>query len=100
MPFFEEGADGTAGLDLGCAGSLDCSANPSMLAKCRVLVLIVGTPVDEHLNPSFEAIPGGSRAVPAYLRDEQVLVLRSTVSPGTSAKVRAMAPRPGLEDVP
>ena len=87
MPFHEEGADALLASDL-AAGSLDCTAAPSALAKCRVLVLIVGTPVDEHLNPSFDAIPRALERCLPYLRDEQVLVLRSTVYPGTSAKVR------------
>ncbi len=96
MPFFEEGADALLASNL-AAGSLDCSADPAMLAKCRILVLIVGTPVDEHLNPSFDAIPRALERCLPYLSDEQVLVLRSTVYPGTSAKVRQWLRDKGLK---
>lgn len=63
------------------------TSDPAGLAKCRVLVLIIGTPVDEHLNPSWEAIPRALEQCLPMLHDDQVLVLRSTVYPGTSQKV-------------
>jgi UDP-N-acetyl-D-mannosaminuronic acid dehydrogenase len=87
MPFAEDGADALLASGL-ASGMLDCSADASALAECRVLVLIVGTPVDEHLNPSFEAIPRALERCLPYLKDEQVIVLRSTIYPGTSAKVQ------------
>jgi UDP-N-acetyl-D-mannosaminuronic acid dehydrogenase len=95
MPFVENGAEAllAAGLE---AGTLDCSTDPAALAKCRILILIVGTPVDEHLNPSFEAIPRALERCLPYLSDEQVLVLRSTVYPGTSAKVQQWLRERGL----
>ena len=34
-------------------------------AECRFLVMIIGTPVDEHLNPSFAAIDRVLDALPA-----------------------------------
>jgi UDP-N-acetyl-D-mannosaminuronic acid dehydrogenase len=96
MPFVEEGADAllTAAL---AGGTLDCTTDPAGLAKCRILILIVGTPVDEHLNPSFEAIPRTLEKCLPYLNDDQVLVLRSTVYPGTSAKVRHWLQEHGLK---
>ncbi len=87
MPFEENGAEALLAADL-AAGTLECSTDPARLAECKALILIVGTPVDEHLNPSFEAIPRALEKCLPYLRDEQVIVLRSTVYPGTTAKVQ------------
>jgi len=95
MPFREDGADALLAADL-AADALDCTTGPAELAKCRVIILIVGTPVDEHLNPSFDAIPRALERCLPFLRDEQVLVLRSTVYPGTSAKVQRWLRSRGL----
>jgi len=87
MPFEEDGAAQLLSADL-AAGALSCTDDPSQLARCQILILIVGTPVDEHLNPSFDAIPRALETCLPYLRDEQIIILRSTVYPGTSSKVR------------
>ena len=55
MPFREEGADEVLARVL-ARGTLAVEDRPDLLHECRFLVLIVGTPVDEHLNPSFSAI--------------------------------------------
>jgi len=88
MPFAEDGAQPMLSQVL-AAGRLRCTADPAGLAGCALLVLIIGTPVDEHLNPSLDAIPRALERCLPHLHDGQVLVLRSTVYPGTSARVQA-----------
>lgn len=87
MPFAEDGAPALLEAAL-AGGRLHCTTDPAPLARCEVLILIIGTPVDEHLNPSLDAIPRALERCLPYLRDDQVLILRSTVYPGTSAKVQ------------
>lgn len=87
MPFEEEGAPPMLARALG-AKRLECTADPAALAGCRALILIIGTPVDDHLNPALDAIPKALDACLPSLRDGQLLVLRSTVFPGTSARVQ------------
>lgn len=87
MPFAEDGAPELLAEALS-AGRLRCTSDPAGLERCALLVLIIGTPVDEHLNPSLDAIPRALERCLPYLRDDQVLILRSTVYPGTSAKVQ------------
>ncbi len=96
MPFEEDGAAALLERDL-AAGTLSCTDDPSELARCQILILIVGTPVDEHLNPSFDAIPRALEKCLPFLSDEQIIILRSTVYPGTSAKVRDWLRERGLE---
>lgn len=87
MPFSEEG--GTELLRRVLAGrSLEITDEPSLLSDCRFLVLVVGTPVDEHLNPTFTAIHRVLEGCRGQLRDHQIIVLRSTVCPGISNHVR------------
>jgi UDP-N-acetyl-D-mannosaminuronic acid dehydrogenase len=61
------------------------------------VVVVIGTPVDEHLNPDPQAIPRALDEITAHLRDGQTLVLRSTVYPGVTALVERMIARLGVE---
>ncbi|HVE81466.1 MAG TPA: NAD(P)-binding domain-containing protein, partial [Myxococcales bacterium] len=87
MPFAEEGAPELL-VEALASGRLCCTTDPAGLLGCAVLVLIIGTPVDEHLNPALDGIPRALERCLPFLRDDQVLILRSTVYPGTSAKVQ------------
>src|SRR5688500_12881782 len=55
MPFLERGADELLRKGL-AEGRLRVEATPAALHRCRYLVCIVGTPVDEHLNPGLSEI--------------------------------------------
>src|SRR5687768_11082820 len=55
MPFREESAQPLLEQSL-ANGLLEVTTNPAPLQECEYLVLIVGTPVDEHLSPAFHAI--------------------------------------------
>ena len=95
MPFFEEGAEEMLRRALG-SGRLAVEDRPEPIRDCRFLVMIIGTPVDEHLNPSFAAIDRALRAAREHLRDGQVLILRSTVFPGTSQRIQRFLDEAGL----
>lgn len=96
MPFFEEGAEEMLRRVLP-TGRLRVEDRPDAIRNCRILVMIIGTPVDEHLNPSFVAIDRVLDRVRGELRDGQVLVLRSTVFPGTSARLQRRLADWGLD---
>ena len=87
MPFTEAGGDETLARVLR-GGKLEIHDTPALLGECKFLVLVVGTPVDEHLNPTFTAMHRVLDGCLGQLRDGQILVLRSTVYPGISAHVR------------
>jgi UDP-N-acetyl-D-mannosaminuronic acid dehydrogenase len=95
MPFFEEGAEEMLQRTL-AAGRLEVEDRPDPIGSCRFLVMIIGTPVDEHLNPSFTAIDRALRASREHLRDGQILILRSTVFPGTSQRIQRTLEEAGL----
>jgi UDP-N-acetyl-D-mannosaminuronic acid dehydrogenase len=87
MPFAEEGGQEMLSRVLG-TGRLEVCDGPQMLGTCRFVVLIIGTPVDEHLNPSFRPIFRALDECMEHLRDGQVLILRSTVFPGITRQVQ------------
>jgi UDP-N-acetyl-D-mannosaminuronic acid dehydrogenase len=87
MPFAEEGGPETLGRVL--AGEcLEITDRPDLLTDCEFVVLIIGTPVDEQLSPDFVGILNVVGECAAYLRDGQVVVLRSTIFPGISERVQ------------
>ena len=86
MPFREENAE-EALREVLDAGHLNLSSSPAVISESGTVILMIGTPVDAHLNPSFAGIIRAVRAYLPYFRDGQLLVLRSTVYPGTSEKI-------------
>jgi UDP-N-acetyl-D-mannosaminuronic acid dehydrogenase len=79
------------------SGRLRASTDPSVVGTAEHVVVVIGTPVDEHLNPNQTAIPRALSACAPYLRDGQMLVLRSTVFPGVTALVEKMIATLGVE---
>jgi UDP-N-acetyl-D-mannosaminuronic acid dehydrogenase len=96
MPFAEAGADEVLRRvrDL---GRLEASADPAIVATARNVVVVIGTPVDEHLNPNQVAITKALGGCSEHLRDGQILILRSTVFPGVTALVEKMIAGLGLQ---
>ena len=86
MPFTEEGADELLPRAL-ASGNLEVADDPSVVSQSRAVVLVVGTPIDGHLAPSFNAIDSVLQEYRPHFRDGQVLILRSTLYPGTSQRV-------------
>jgi UDP-N-acetyl-D-mannosaminuronic acid dehydrogenase len=96
MPFAEPGADEMLQRVL-AAGRLHASADPAVVGSAEHVVVVIGTPVDEHLNPDQNAIPKALGGCAGYLKDGQILILRSTVFPGVTALVEKMVAGLGLQ---
>ena len=85
MPFREDGADPVLASTLG--STLIATTDPSHLADVEHVIVVVGTQVDEHSNPDLAVVSRAVSDLGPHLRDGQLLVLRSTVYPGTTALV-------------
>src|SRR4029077_7405002 len=96
LPFDEPGAAGVLERVV-TDGRLKASADPSIVGSAEHVVVVIGTPVDEHLNPDQTAIPRALSACTPYLRDGQMLVLRSTVFPGVTALVEKLIASLGVQ---
>ena len=96
LPFAEPGADEVLHRVL-AAGRLVASADPAIVASAENVVVVIGTPVDEHLNPKQTAITKALGGCSDYLTDGQLLVLRSTVFPGVTALVEKMMAKLGRQ---
>lgn len=88
MPFLENGAEPVLKQVIG--RNLDVANDPHFVSQARFVVVVIGTPVDEHLNPTFHTMRRFFGTLLPYLVDGQCLILRSTVYPGTTEKVREL----------
>lgn len=93
LPFLEEG--GTELLKE-VKDKITYSTEHSKLSESDVVILTVGTPVDEHLNPRITPVFQVIDQIKPYLRNDQVIVLRSTLFPGLSEKIYSSLQTNGL----
>jgi UDP-N-acetyl-D-mannosaminuronic acid dehydrogenase len=89
IPFHEENAGEPLRRAL-ATGRLQVSADSEVVAGAENVVVVIGTPVDEHLNPDPNAVRHAILDCAAHLSDGQLLVLRSTVYPGVTESIEAM----------
>lgn len=76
--------------------TLTATSSPSVISGSETVVVVIGTPVDGHLSPDPQAVPRALEELVDYLRDGQLLVLRSTVYPGVTAQVEKLIERHSL----
>jgi UDP-N-acetyl-D-mannosaminuronic acid dehydrogenase len=85
MPFLDEGAPELLPKVLK-SGRLTISTSPDVISQSENIIVTIGTPTDLHLSPEptvEEAIADISK----YFVDGQLIILRSTVHPGTTEHV-------------
>jgi UDP-N-acetyl-D-mannosaminuronic acid dehydrogenase len=82
MPFMETGADVALRSVIG--KRLFATLNKECLRKADVVITVVGTPVDKHLNPTVNELYASIDELLYAMRDDSLLILRSTVSPGVT----------------
>jgi len=70
------------------SGHLKLSLDPRVIMDTDTVIIIIGTPVDRHLNPEFEAMRNMIESYLDFFRDGQLIILRSTVYPGTTEKLQ------------
>lgn len=87
MPFMEEGAEEILQNVLG--KNLFLSTEKSVISDSHYVVIIIGTPIDEHLNPRFTLFKEFLSDILQYLNDEHHIILRSTIFPGTTEKIKS-----------
>lgn len=97
MPFQEEGGPELLAVHL--KRNLFVGSDPSVLQKADVVVCVIGTPVDEYLNPRLNRLLQAVEDLKPFLSARQLFVLRSTVYPGATTKVaeRLQAQVPGID---
>jgi len=85
MPFLEEGCDEKLKQVIG--KSLMATDNRDSVATAKFVIIVVDTPVDEHLNPVYSAMIELLKELLPSIVYDQCIVLRSTVYPGTAQRM-------------
>jgi UDP-N-acetyl-D-mannosaminuronic acid dehydrogenase len=86
MPFREAGAEDLLPKLIG--KSLIATTDPECLRSAQVVISVIGTPVDEHLNPTVSALYRSIDDLIEYVPDGSLLVLRSTLYPGVTRLIK------------
>jgi len=86
MPFDEPGTDELLRKVL-ATGRFRASDDPHVVSDAEHVVIVIGTPVDEHLNPDPSAVVNAIADISKFFRSGQHLVLRSTIYPGVTRLV-------------
>lgn len=93
MPFIEAGGPELLA-EILPTGRLEMSSDASMIKRARAVILVVGTPIDEFLNPTFSVFDRVIDDIAPWLAPRTLVVLRSTAYPGTTEWViRVLAER-------
>lgn len=88
-PFLEEGADELL-VSVLPTGRLSGTTDASIVSKAEAVICVIGTPVDEYLTPKTHAFYRIIDQLTPHFRPGQTLILRSTVYPGLSDRVRRL----------
>jgi len=96
VPFLENGAEELLKRLLP-TGRLELASNPRLLERTLTVVLVIGTPIDEFMNPSVRIFDRVVDDLIPHLRDGSLVVLRSTVFPGTTESVERRLRAAGID---
>ena len=96
VPFLENGAEELLRRLLP-TGRLELASDPSLLRRTDTVVLVIGTPIDEFMNPSVRIFDRVVDDLIPHLRDGSLVVLRSTVFPGTTESVERRLRAAGID---
>jgi len=85
MPFKEKGI---LQLKKHIGNSFNPTTDYSVIGRSNVMILTLGTPIDENMNPMFNQIDSAMNEMLPFLKKGQLIILRSTLSPGTTKYVK------------
>ena len=98
MPFQEDDADALL-IQAVRAGLIKATAEPSILEDAAAVIVTIGTPVDEYLDPSVGEFDRSMNQLLDQVRPGQLLILRSTVFPGMTDRLARQLEQRGRDDV-
>jgi UDP-N-acetyl-D-mannosaminuronic acid dehydrogenase len=96
VPFLEAGAEELL-KKLLPTGRLDLASDPRLVGRTDTVILVIGTPIDEFMNPSVRIFDKVLDDLAPHIRHGSLIVLRSTVFPGTTESVERRLRAAGVE---
>lgn len=95
-PFFEPGLESLLRSSI-ASGKFRATDDVSIIQECKIVIVVIGTPVDEHLNPDPVSIRKLFEDLQPYLKHGQLVILRSTIYPGVTRMIEEYLVSIGLE---
>jgi len=68
-------------------GSLHISEDKEIISKSKAIIICIGTPIDEYLNPKTREFLEVIETFKPHIREDQLIVIRSTVYPNTCQQI-------------
>ena len=94
LPFIEHGAAALLTRAL-ATNRLIFTTSPGQISTRGPLIITIGTPIDEFLNPIRQVVQDCIDTLLPHIADGQLIVLRSTIFPGTTDWVDSYLKRRG-----
>jgi UDP-N-acetyl-D-mannosaminuronic acid dehydrogenase len=98
MPFHEDDAEALLAQGIQ-SGLVKATADPTALEDAAAIIVTIGTPVDEYLDPSVIAFDKALEELLQRVRPGQLLILRSTLFPGVTDRLARQLEQMGRTDV-
>jgi UDP-N-acetyl-D-mannosaminuronic acid dehydrogenase len=98
MPFHEDDAEALL-LESVRSGRLKATTDNTLLEDAAAVIVTIGTPVDEYLDPSVGAFDDAMSSLLSLVRPGQLVVLRSTVFPGMTDRLARQLEQSGRSDI-
>ena len=89
MPFREQGGQEFLNRALK-ERRLTMTSDVAVIRESDVVVVIIGTPIDENFNPVMGPLHDLMLGIGPQLQPGQLIILRSTVSPGTTDRIKRL----------
>ncbi len=95
MPFLEYDSESML-KEVLVSKRLHFSSNVEDISTINTIIITIGTPIDEFLNPDMKGFIKCFEEMLPYLSDEHLLILRSTVYPGMTHWLEGFFHRKGI----
>ena len=98
MPFHEDDAEDLLS-DVLKSSRLAATTNMAILREVSAVIVTIGTPVDEYLDPSVGTFDRAIQVLLGSLKRGALLILRSTVFPGMTDRLARQIEQMGRGDI-
>lgn len=98
MPFYEDDADRLLAESVS-KGLVKATTDRTILEDASAIIITIGTPVDEYLDPSVGEFDRSINDLVQLVRPGQLMILRSTVFPGVTDRLARQLEQQGRGDV-
>jgi UDP-N-acetyl-D-mannosaminuronic acid dehydrogenase len=98
MPFHEDNAEALLAETIR-SGLVKATTDPNVLEDAAAIIVTIGTPVDEYLDPSVGEFDRSMKELLKLVRPGQLVILRSTVFPGMTDRLARQLEQEGRGDV-